>query len=118
MSCLQQEIFRIAQVNTTYKMSAHKGSLSFECDSCKKTFALRKNLKRHWRVHSRDGLLFCNSCGREIIHSQGQGHATEILSDDYLSVTNATNSSLILKFYISTRPKTMVPPTNVMSVRN
>ncbi|CAB4015956.1 Hypothetical predicted protein [Paramuricea clavata] len=34
------------------------------------------------------------------------------------SVTNATNSFLILKVYISTRSKTMVRPTNVMSVRN
>ena len=59
-------------------MSAHKGSQSFECDNCKKTFAQRKSLKCHWRVHSRDGLFFCNSCGREII--QGQGHAGEILS--------------------------------------
>jgi hypothetical protein len=41
----------------------------------------RKNLKRHWRLHSRDGLLFCNSCGREII--QGQGYANEILGDDH-----------------------------------
>ena len=35
-----------------------------------------------------------------------------------LTVINATNSSLILKVYISTRPKTMVRPTNVMSVMN
>ena len=35
-----------------------------------------------------------------------------------LSVTNATNSSLILKVYINTRPKTIIRPTNVMSVRN
>jgi hypothetical protein len=34
------------------------------------------------------------------------------------SVTNATNSSLILNVYISIRPKTMVRPTNVMFVRN
>jgi hypothetical protein len=33
-----------------------------------------------------------------------------------LSVTNATNNSLILKVYISTRPKTMARPTNVTSV--
>ena len=63
-------------------MSAHKGSLSFECDNCKKTFAQHKSLKCHWRVHSRDGLFFCNSCGIEII--QGQGHANnEIQSDDH-----------------------------------
>ena len=101
---------------TEHKMSAHKGSQSFECDNCKKTFAQRKSLKCHWRVHSRDGLFFCNSCGREII--QGQGHAGEILSCHHFPVTNATNSSLMLKVYISTRPKTMVCPTNVMSVRN
>jgi hypothetical protein len=35
-----------------------------------------------------------------------------------LSVTNTTNSSLILKVYISTRPKTIIHPTNAMSVRN
>ena len=35
-----------------------------------------------------------------------------------LSVTNAANSSLILKVYINTRPKTIIRPTNVMSVRN
>jgi hypothetical protein len=62
-------------------MSAHKINQSFECDNCKKTFTLRKSLKRHWRVHSRAGLLFCNSCGREII--QSQGHASEILSDHF-----------------------------------
>ena len=35
-----------------------------------------------------------------------------------LSVTNATKRSLILKVYINTRPKTIIRPTNVMSVRN
>ena len=29
----------------------------------------------------RDGLLLCHTCGKEII--QGQGHASEILSDDH-----------------------------------
>ena len=64
-----------------HKISAHKGKQSFECDNCKKTFTQRKSLIRHWRVHSRDGLLFCKSCGREII--QSQGHASEILRDDH-----------------------------------
>jgi KRAB domain-containing zinc finger protein len=64
-----------------HKISAHKGKQSFECDICKKTFTKRQSLKRHWRVHSRDALLFCNSCGREIIRSQG--HASEILSANH-----------------------------------
>ena len=68
---------------TRHKISARKVKQCFVCAKCKKIFAQRKHLKRHWRVHSRDGLLFCNSCGREIIQSQGQGHASEILSDDH-----------------------------------
>ena len=68
---------------TRHKISARKVKQCFECAKCKKIFAQRKHLKRHWRVHSRDGLLFCNSCGREIIQSQRQGHVSEILSDDH-----------------------------------
>jgi hypothetical protein len=64
-----------------HKISAHKVKQCFECTKCKKTFAERKHLKRHWRVHSRDGLFFCNSCGREII--QSQGHASEVRSDNH-----------------------------------
>jgi predicted RNA-binding Zn-ribbon protein involved in translation (DUF1610 family) len=75
------KIFSELHKLTQNKMSAHKRSLNFECDNCKKTFTQRKNLKRHWRLHSRDGLLFCHSCGREII--QGQGYANEILGDDH-----------------------------------
>jgi hypothetical protein len=48
---------------------------------CKKTFTKRQSLKRHWRSHLRDGLLFCHTCGKEII--QCQGHANEILNDDH-----------------------------------
>jgi KRAB domain-containing zinc finger protein len=66
---------------TQHKISLHKVKLCFECAKCKKTFTQRKSLKRHWIVHSRDGLLFCNSCGREII--QEQGPVCEILSGDY-----------------------------------
>ena len=101
-----------------HKISAHKGKQSFECDICKKTFTKRQSLKRHWRVHSRDALLFCNSCGREIIRSQG--HASEILSANHFDCDKCNKQfrSLILRVYISTRPKTMVRPTNVMSVRN
>jgi KRAB domain-containing zinc finger protein len=68
---------------TQHKIKAPKRNQSFECDKYKKTFTLRKNLKRHWRVYLRDGLLFCNSCGREISQSQGQGHANDIMSDDH-----------------------------------
>ena len=68
---------------TWHKISAHKVKHCFECAKCKKTFTQRKSLKCHWRVHSKDGLLFCNSCGREIIQSQGQGHAIDILGDDH-----------------------------------
>jgi KRAB domain-containing zinc finger protein len=49
---------------TWHKISAHKVKQSFECLKCMKTFTLRRNLKHHWRVHSRDGLLFCNSYGK------------------------------------------------------
>jgi KRAB domain-containing zinc finger protein len=66
---------------TQHKISAHKVKQCFECAKCKKTFTQRKSLKRHWIVHSRDGLLFCNSCGREIILEQGP--VGEILSVDY-----------------------------------
>ena len=76
-------IFSASHSLTRHKISAHKGKQCFECAKCKKIFAERKGLKRHWRVHSKDGLLFCNSCGREIIQSQGQGHASEIRSDDH-----------------------------------
>ncbi|CAB4033395.1 zinc finger 2 homolog, partial [Paramuricea clavata] len=60
----------------------HKSEQSFECRICKKTFTQRKSFKRHWRLHSRDGFLLCNTCGREISQSQGegQGQANEILS--------------------------------------
>jgi KRAB domain-containing zinc finger protein len=54
---------------------------SFECGICKKTFAQRQSLTRHWRLHSREGLLLCNRCGKEII--QGQAHVNEMLIDDY-----------------------------------
>jgi uncharacterized Zn-finger protein len=77
------KIFSESHKLTQHKISAHKGSQCFECAKCKKTFTQRDSLKRHWRVHSRDGFLFCNSCGREIIQSQGQGHASEIQSDDH-----------------------------------
>jgi hypothetical protein len=66
---------------TQHKISAHKVKQCFECAKCKKTFTQRKSFKRHWIVHSRDGLLFCSSCGREII--QEQGPVGEILSGDY-----------------------------------
>ncbi|CAB4040433.1 zinc finger 235-like isoform X3, partial [Paramuricea clavata] len=46
-----------------------------------KTFTQQQSLKRHWRSHLRDGFLLCHTCGKEII--QGQGHASEILSDDH-----------------------------------
>ena len=61
-------------------MSAHKRNQTFECDICKKTFTKRQSLKRHWRLHLRDGLLLCHTCGKEII--QGQGHASEIQKSD------------------------------------
>ena len=48
-------------------------------------------LKRQWSVHTRDGLLFCNSCGREFSQSQGQGHANEILSDDHFDCDKCNN---------------------------
>jgi uncharacterized Zn-finger protein len=64
----------------SHKLTRHKKQC-FECAKCKKTFTQRKSLKRHWIVHSRDGLLFCNSCGVEII--QEQGLVCEILSGDY-----------------------------------
>jgi hypothetical protein len=76
---------------TQHKISAHKVKQCVECAKCKKIFALRKSLKHHWRVHSRDGLLFCNSCGREISQSQGQGHANEILSDDHFDCNKCNN---------------------------
>jgi hypothetical protein len=60
--------------------SGAKGGQKWPIDGGPPAVALR-----HWchrRVHSKDGLLFCNSCGREI-QSQGQGHASEILSDDH-----------------------------------
>ena len=63
---------------TQHKISAHKVKQCFECAKCKKTFTLCKSLKHHWRVHSKDGLLFCNSCGREIIR-----HTNEIPSDGH-----------------------------------
>jgi uncharacterized Zn-finger protein len=66
---------------TQHKVSAHKSNLSFECGICKKIFTKRQSLKHHWRSHLRDGLLLCHTCGKEII--QGQGHASEILSDDH-----------------------------------
>ena len=66
---------------TQHKMSTHKGCLSFECGICKKTFTKRQSVKRHWRSHLRDGFLFCHTCGKEII--QSQGHANEIQGDDH-----------------------------------
>ncbi|CAB4027811.1 zinc finger 271-like, partial, partial [Paramuricea clavata] len=69
---------------TRHKISVHKSEQSFECRICAKTFTQRKGLKRHWRLHSRDGFLLCNTCGREISRSQGEGHANEMLSGDHV----------------------------------
>jgi KRAB domain-containing zinc finger protein len=112
------KIFSESHKLTQHKISAHKRNESFECGICKKTFTKRQSLKRHWRSHLRDGLLLCHTCGKEIIQGQRHDMLMRYRVMIILSVTNATNSSLILKVYISERPKTMVHPTNVMSVRN
>ena len=52
--------------------------------SARKTFRQPQSFKRHWRTHSRDGLLLaCDTCGREVIQSQGQGHTHETFCDDH-----------------------------------
>ena len=66
---------------TQHKISVHKRNQSFECNNCQKTSTQRQSLKCHWRSHLRDGFLFCHTCGKEII--QSQGHAIEIISDDH-----------------------------------
>ena len=65
-------------------MECPKSDQSFECCICKKTFRQPQSFKGHWRTHSRDGLLLaCDTCGREVIQSQGQGHTHETFCDDH-----------------------------------
>ena len=73
--------------NLAVHKRTHTGDKPYECDVCNKRFSQSSYLAVHKRTHTGDkpyechSLLFCNSCGREII--QGQGHANEILGDDH-----------------------------------
>jgi KRAB domain-containing zinc finger protein len=41
----------------------HTGIKPFECEVCKRKFALQQNLKKHKKLH-----LLCSNCNREITH--------------------------------------------------